>query len=92
MKTKTQIVFALEIQLETTWLLTGDQKKKKKFLSWMRHDLESCIMDFTEGCAHAWNILQIPQSSDKQGFIKLRGRGSSALSHPGKNKMKVGIM
>lgn len=58
----------------------------------MRHDLESCIMDFTEGCAHAWNILQIPQSSDKQDFIKLRGRGSSALSHPGKNKIQVGIM
>lgn len=42
---------------------------------------KSWFMAFTEGCAHAWRILQISWSTDKQGFI-LRGWGSSALLHP----------
>lgn len=49
--------------------------------SWMHHNLESCIISFTQRCVHGWNILQIPLSSDKWGFIKRRGRGPSLHFH-----------
>ncbi len=36
------------------------------------HNSESCDIGLTERCVHGWNILQIPQSSDNQDFIRER--------------------
>ena len=53
-------------------------------------NLDGCSTRFTGRCVWSRNILQIPRMSDKR-FIKQRGSGSSALSHPLMHKIQVGI-
>lgn len=85
----------LSCSVKSNWLKCNKLYSVKKhpitsFMCSLMHH-QSCNISFTERCVHDWNILQIPQRSDKQDFMNLSGRGSFAHSHAGKHKLQVGL-